>query len=65
MNSILVEEVKEYELLKFGEKNSLVGPLVSNNELVGAIIIALKRVFQELLDLQRKISDYLIALLKR
>ena len=42
MNSVLVEEVKEYELLKFAEKNSLVGPLVSNNDLVGSIIIANK-----------------------
>jgi PAS domain S-box-containing protein len=42
MNSVLVEEVKKYELLKFAEKNSLVGPLVSNNGLVGAIIIANK-----------------------
>ena len=42
MNSVLVEEVKKYELLKFSEKNSLIGPLVSNNDLVGAIIIANK-----------------------
>ena len=42
MTSILVEEVKEYELLKFAEKNSLVGPLASNDDLRGAIIIANK-----------------------
>ena len=42
MTSILVEEVQEYELLKFAQKNSLVGPLASNDDLVGAIIIANK-----------------------
>ena len=42
MTSVLVEEVKKYELLKFAEKNSLVGPLISENDLRGAIIIANK-----------------------
>jgi PAS domain S-box-containing protein len=42
MTSVLVQEVKKYELLKFAEKNSLVGPLISENDLRGAIIIANK-----------------------
>ena len=42
LTSVLVEEVKKYELLKFAEKNSLVGPLISENDLRGAIIIANK-----------------------
>lgn len=42
MTSVLVEEVEKYELLRFAEKNSLVGPLISENDLRGAIIIANK-----------------------
>jgi len=41
-SSILVEETKDYDLLMFSQKNSLVGPLVSDNDLKGAIIIANK-----------------------
>ncbi len=41
-SSVLVEETEDYDLLKFSQKNSLVGPLISNSDLQGAIIIANK-----------------------
>ena len=42
MSSILVDDVNDFELLKFCQKNSLVGPLASNGNLRGAVIIGNK-----------------------
>lgn len=42
MSSILVDEIGDFELLKFCQKNSLVGPLASNGNLRGAVIIGNK-----------------------
>ena len=40
--SLLEEEIKKFELLSFAEKNALIGPLISENKLRGAIIIGNK-----------------------
>ncbi|MEK9608736.1 MAG: adenylate/guanylate cyclase domain-containing protein [Flavobacteriaceae bacterium] len=40
--SILEEEINQFELLSFVEKNALIGPLTSENKLRGAIIIGNK-----------------------
>ena len=40
--SLLEEEIKKFELLSFAEKNALIGPLISENKLKGAIIIGNK-----------------------
>ena len=42
MSSILVDDIEDFELLKFCQKNSLVGPLASNGNLRGAVIIGNK-----------------------
>ena len=42
MSSVLVDEIGDFELLKFCQKNSLVGPLASNGNLRGAVIIGNK-----------------------
>lgn len=40
--SLLEEEIKKFELLSFADKNALIGPLISENKLKGAIIIGNK-----------------------
>ena len=40
--SLLEEEIKKFELLSFTEKNALIGPLISENKLKGAVIIGNK-----------------------